>query len=304
MTEVNYLVLLNIASKYLEHSNVKLSSVTDSRNESKYIPTYNSRCNISRYSLLIGVRKGGTRALIDMIGMHSKVHSASNEMHFFDDDENYEKGYAWYQQKMPSCKKHEIVIEKTPSYFVTPTVPLRVFKLNKDINLLLIVRDPVTRLISDYTQLLHNHVAKNLTFMSFEEFVTINDPQGERNLVHNDAILRSMYVKHMKRWLEYFPLSQIHIINGDRLIKKPWKELRKVETFLRLKHEIKKNHFYFNRTKGFHCLKRAGRCLAKSKGRQHPKVSSEVVHKLRSFFRPYNYQFYDLVGQDFGWPEE
>ena len=108
----------------------------------------------------------------------------------------------------------------------------------------------------------------------------------------------------MKKWLHYFPKSQIHVINGDRLIKKPWKEIRKVESFLQLKHEIKKTHFYFNRTKGFHCLKRAGRCLAKSKGRQHPNVSSEILHKLRTFFRPYNFQFYDIIGQDFGWPEE
>ena len=199
-----------------------------------------------------------------------------------------------------------VALEKTPSYFVTPTVPFRVFSFNKDIKLLLIVREPVTRLISDYTQLLHNHVAKNLTFMSFEEFVKINDDEkgGKSNLVHNDAITRSIYVKHMKKWLRYFPISQIHVINGDRLIKKPWKEIRKVESFLRIKHEIKKSHFYFNRTKGFHCLKRTGRCLAKSKGRQHPSVPGELLHKLRIFFRPYNNQFYDLIGQDFGWPEE
>ena len=265
---------------------------------------FGNKCNPARLTILIGVRKGGTRALVDMIGMHSKVHSASNEIHFFDIDENYNKGYSWYQERMPSCKKNEIAIEKTPSYFVTSKVPSRVFEFNKNIKLLLIVRDPVTRLISDYTQLLHNHVTKNLTFISFEKFVMKGEKIGQSNPMYKDAITRSIYVKHMKKWLHYFPKSQIHVINGDRLIKKPWKEVSKVEKFLQLKHEIKKTHFYFNRTKGFHCLKRSGRCLAKSKGRQHPNVSSEVIHKLRKFFRPYNYQFYDQVGQDFGWPEE
>ena len=261
---------------------------------------------MKNYSLLIGVRKGGTRALIDMIGMHSKVHSASNEMHFFDMDENYNKGYSWYQESMPACKDDELAIEKTPRYFVTPTVPFRVFNFNKDIKLLLIVRDPVTRLISDYTQLLHNHLAKKMNFISFEEFVMIDDDKTETKQlnIHNDAVTRSIYVKHMKKWLRYFPKSQIHVINGDRLIKKPWQEIRRVESFLELQHEIKKNHFYFNRTKGFHCLKRTGRCLAKSKGRQHPNVSTAILHKLRTFFRPYNFLFYDLMGQDFGWPEE
>lgn len=99
--------------RYLEDSKIKVELKNESRNESKYIAPLNRRCNTSRYSLLIGVRKGGTRALIDMIGMHSKVHSASNEMHFFDLDENYNKGYSWYQQKMPSCKKNEIVKKNT-----------------------------------------------------------------------------------------------------------------------------------------------------------------------------------------------
>ena len=46
--------------------------------------------------LLIGVRKGGTRALIEMMGLHSKVHVARDEIHFFDNDENYKKVSAYH----------------------------------------------------------------------------------------------------------------------------------------------------------------------------------------------------------------
>ena len=35
--------------------------------------------------------------------------------------------------------------------------------------LLLVVRDPVTRLISDYAQILENHLKRNLEYKSFEE---------------------------------------------------------------------------------------------------------------------------------------
>ena len=35
--------------------------------------------------------------------------------------------------------------------------------------LLLVVRDPVTRLISDYAQILENHRKRNLEYKSFEE---------------------------------------------------------------------------------------------------------------------------------------
>ena len=41
--------------------------------------------------LLIGVRKGGTRALIEMMGLHSQIQIAQEEIHFFDNDENYKK---------------------------------------------------------------------------------------------------------------------------------------------------------------------------------------------------------------------
>ena len=64
--------------------------------------------------------------------------------------------------------------------------------------------------------------------------------------------------------------------------------------------------FYFNATKGFHCYQTRAKehCLDKSKGRKHPVVPDRLVSRLRKFFTPYNYEFYNLVQRDFGWPEE
>ena len=140
----------------------------------------------------------------------------------------------------------------------------------------------------------------------FKPFKTLAlNPDGSVN-TNYDALVRSLYVNFMTNWLEYFPTSQIHVVNGEKLIKKPWHEIRKIEDFLGLKHEITRENFFFNTTKGFHCIQKHDEehCLAKSKGRSHPNISSFLVHKLRTFFRPYNYRFYDMVGQDFGWPDE
>lgn len=256
--------------------------------------------------LLIGVRKGGTRALLDMLNVHSAIRAANVEIHFFDNDTNYAKGLDWYKDQLPSVNPgSEIALEKSPSYFVTPSVPKRIHAMNKNIKLLLIVRDPLTRLISDYTQILHNHMEKGLVYTPFRSLAFM--PDGSVN-TNYDALTRSLYVNFMQKWLEYFSLSQIHVVNGEKLIKKPWQELRKVEDFLGLEHEITRLNFFFNSTKGFHCIANLRddheHCLAKSKGRSHPNISSVLVHKLRTFFRPHNYKFYDLVGQDFGWPEE
>lgn len=52
-----------------------------------------------------------------------------------------------------------------------------------------------------------------------------------------------------------FNRDQIHIVNGDRLIKEPHVELNKIETFLGLPNQIKASHFVFNKKKNFYCAK-------------------------------------------------
>ncbi|RZF47033.1 hypothetical protein LSTR_LSTR016411, partial [Laodelphax striatellus] len=53
---------------------------------------------------------------------------------------------------MPPTLEGQITMEKTPSYFVTKEAPVRVHQMNPTTKLLVVVRDPVTRAISDYTQ--------------------------------------------------------------------------------------------------------------------------------------------------------
>ena len=69
-------------------------------------------------------------------------------------------------------------------------------------------------------------------------------------------IIKSLYHIHMKNWLEYFPLEQIHIIDGDVFTKKPWIEMQKVEEFLQIPPVITQKNFVFNSTKGFYCGRR------------------------------------------------
>lgn len=73
-------------------------------------------------ALIIGVRKCGTRALLEMLYLHPRIQKAGGEVHFFDRDENYLKGLEWYRKKMPHSFRGQITIEKSPSYFVSPEV--------------------------------------------------------------------------------------------------------------------------------------------------------------------------------------
>lgn len=250
-------------------------------------------------AIIIGVRKGGTRALLEMLNLHPDVVVARAEVHFFDWDENYRKGLDWYHQQMPVSLPHQLTVEKTPGYFTAPNAAKRVHALSNSTRLLLIVRDPAERVISDYTQVLYNRKEHHKQYRPVEE-ILVRD--GKLNGKYK-AVQRSLYYIHMERWLRQFPLHQIHLVDGDVLVKDPLSQLQQVERFLQLPPHIKSSNFYFNHTKGFYCLHAVGRerCLDQSKGRPHPSVNQTVLHQLCHYFRQHNKNFFRMVGRTFNW---
>lgn len=254
-------------------------------------------------AIIIGVRKGGTRALLEMLNLHPAVVKASQEIHFFDNDQNYARGIEWYREKMPFSFPHQITIEKSPAYFITEEVPERIFKMNSSIKLLVIVREPTIRAVSDYTQVLEGKDRKNKTYHKFEK-LAVDSGTCEVNTKYK-AVRTSIYTKHLERWLKYFPVDQFHIVDGDRLIADPLPELQLVERFLNLPSRISQYNLYFNATRGFYCLRFNivfNKCLAGSKGRTHPEVDPSVVTKLQKFFHPFNQKFFQITGRAFNWP--
>ncbi|XP_004594782.2 heparan sulfate glucosamine 3-O-sulfotransferase 3B1 isoform X1 [Ochotona princeps] len=250
-------------------------------------------------AIIIGVKKGGTRALLEFLRVHPDVRAVGAEPHFF--DRSYDKGLAWYRDLMPRTLEGQITMEKTPSYFVTREAPARISAMSRDTKLIVVVRDPVTRAISDYTQTL----SKRPDIPSFESLTFKNRSAGLIDTSWS-AIQIGIYAKHLEHWLRHFPLRQLLFVSGERLISDPAGELGRVQDFLGLKRIITDKHFYFNKTKGFPCLKKPEgsskpHCLGKTKGRPHPEIAAEALRRLRDFYRPFNLKFYQMTGHDFGW---
>ena len=57
-----------------------------------------------------------------------------------------------FRSQLPTSLEGQLTIEKTPAYLVCQEVPERVKETVPNVKLLLVVRNPVTRAISDYTQ--------------------------------------------------------------------------------------------------------------------------------------------------------
>ena len=64
---------------------VNLDKATVKANKTKHLPQ----------ALIIGVKKAGTRALLEYLRMHPDVVAPGPEPHFF--DKNYDKGLKWYR---------------------------------------------------------------------------------------------------------------------------------------------------------------------------------------------------------------
>jgi len=223
----------------------------------------------------------------------------------------------WYmcRSQMPRSVDGQMTIEKTPSYFVTKLAPDRIYNMSRDIRLIVVVRDPVTRAISDYVQASAKRPElPPFERMAFADSDNSSSVDGRRVATSWGAVKIGVYARHLRRWLRRFPLDQMHFVNGERLIADPAGEMAVLQDFLGLPRFVDARHFYFNATKGFPCLRktvtaddRVGakeivRCLGRSKGRSHPVVDPNVIQRLRDFFRPFNEKFYQMTGINFDWP--
>ena len=97
----------------------------------------------------------------------------------------------------------------------------------------------------------------------------------------------SNYSSRLDTFLGAYPKESLLVVNGDKLIRDPYSEIKKIENFLGLKRFIREDHFFFREGSKFPCFKVPKvRCMEKDKGLQHPKLKKETVAYLTSNFQP------------------
>uniref|UniRef100_A0A1I8HQB9 Sulfotransfer_1 domain-containing protein n=1 Tax=Macrostomum lignano TaxID=282301 RepID=A0A1I8HQB9_9PLAT len=169
-------------------------------------------------ALIIGAKKSGTRALLAFSALHPAVRAAGPEAHFF--DRHFRRGLRWYRRRMPRSRPAQLTLEKTPAYLVDPKVPVRVRQMNPEMKLVLLVRDPVTRAMSDYAQAVDNAARRGRPPPPpFEQLAFVRRPDG--NLTVNTAwspVRIGRYAEHLSRWLDQFPRNQILVLSAERLV--------------------------------------------------------------------------------------
>lgn len=255
--------------------------------------------------IMIGAKKTGTNALKFYLEFHPQLCVTGNEVHYYDRHDQYD--VQWYKSRLRIPKKGQLVLEKTPKYFVTKSAPSDIKReLASNIKFILSVRDPVERLISDFrfTTILETkktwrrkQSAESQAKLLISEIMTA---ESAINSSH-PFVYTSDYALHFKEWLKYFKPGQFLIIENSEMKANVVETLHSVERFLGIDHLYTRDMFAAD---GMSV--KVGKNNITAKNTKDPKlpypaVSKEVNKVLRDYYQPKNLEFERLAGRSFPW---
>src|SRR5690606_31306508 len=130
-------------------------------------------------------------------------------------------GFQWYERHFEGFDDTYVTGEISPSYFHDPAAPARVRAYRRDMKLLLTLRDPVDRALSN-----HKHEVRLGHF-------TGPDLSFEAGLANNPMYVeQGLYGKHLASWLQHFPREQVYVALMDDIRAEPQRVAREVFRFL------------------------------------------------------------------------
>ena len=275
-----------------------LRDSVDIHHKKNFIAPINENCKHRLPGcIILGVAKSGTRELMDFMRLHPHIElswrSASYENPYF--GSKYFKGKEWFKNEMPCSYSNQITVMKNAWYFHNPYVPKRIQEMNETVKLIVIVREPVSRAISQYS-FFHRNAKTYEDGVLKKDDINVNIP----------SLRLSIYDQPMERWLQYFKREQFLILDSSELKTNPAKAVRKVEQFLGLGHYVTPDMFVLNKEKGFYCIQsdlttNGMACYAQDRGRAPMSTSPRTFKRLQRYFKPHNEKFFNLIGKSFDW---
>jgi hypothetical protein len=265
--------------------------------------------------LIIGAQKAGTTSLHYYLHQHPLLQGAlDKEVSFFSTERNFQLDVNWYHSQFkdvrnPFPNKKTLFFESTPEYIYYKKALERIYNYNKDLKLILILREPVSRaysawnmfrdfksrpngipesLINDKSSQLYEELYDSKSFPSFEQAID-NESQKiskNSNCPEPSFIRRGMYVEQIKFLFSLFDKSQILILDFDELQTNKAKTLNNVLSFLDLENfdwDKNSSHKSYN------------------KRPYTSKIDKITKSNLETFYKPYNEELFKLIHQKFDW---
>jgi LPS sulfotransferase NodH len=186
--------------------------------------------------LIIGAQKSGTTWLLEALKTNKQTFIYSDEVHFFNKNENYVKGLDWYESLFDGVTNEALIGEKTPDYFQLSKSGLDIAKRIKadlgEIKLILIMRDPRQRAISAIKhQIRMGRIAPGLTLDKIL--------QGKPDIIKKFKIFEySKYDLILEYYYQHFSKDNIKVMFYEDIKKRPDHILSELADFLDVENEF------------------------------------------------------------------
>ena len=190
----------------------------------------------------LGTQKGGTTTLQQLLEQHPQVFlPPAKELHFF--SLHYSQGAAWYARQFSAAGPGQCIGEITPYYLFHPQAAARIADLLPQARLLVLLRDPVERTLS---QVFHSQrlgfepldveeaLAAETQRLEGAEVVLQAADGRHRSHQEHSYLARSRYEQQLAVYERHFRRDQLLILRSEDLFADPEPLWQRVLQFLGL----------------------------------------------------------------------
>ncbi len=195
--------------------------------------------------LIIGAGKSGTTSLHKYLNQHPEVFMCPvKETNFFElegerilvNGKEDPQAFKYYPQSVTSWDKYvklfeqatkaKAIGETSPMYLYGKRSPEKIRHYLPNAKLVVILREPTSRLYSRYL-----HLARDgrLPTPNFEDAL---DKKQEIWWTRNDLVQEGFYYKHLSRYFETFPKEQIKVFLYEDLQKEPGRIMKELFQYI------------------------------------------------------------------------
>ncbi|KPA19789.1 Sulfotransferase domain protein [Shimia sp. SK013] len=186
--------------------------------------------------VVAGAQKSGTRALSSFLFQHPEiglVKPPRREAHFFDQDKprSRDGDFNEYHELFSEDSLNRVAGDVTPIYVFNPAVWPRVKAYNRDMKVIVLLRDPVERAYSQWAM----EFQKAKEHRNFGSAL-LNEARlflsGHRHSPVFSYMQRGFYSGQIKRLYKHFPPDQCLILKSDDLRNRHDTTLKTIYRFL------------------------------------------------------------------------
>jgi hypothetical protein len=236
--------------------------------------------------IIIGETKCATTSLFNYLLKHPQIQTpfgngdevdylySSKEIRYF--DRYYARGIDWYKSCFPDKKQGFIVGEATPMYMYRSMVPYRIKKEVPHCKFIVLLRNPVDRLYSNFQHYFKWVPNWSNQYPTFENYITACN---DRDYFMID---KGIYATSLKRWFKTFPQEQFIIKLTENLISEPQNVYTQVLSFLSIDDYANEDYPILRKNK-------------------YTNMKPSTREMLEDYYHPFNIELQNLLGKTFNW---